>query len=222
MVQLFKSLVLPFILIALLAVIVVLCIKIDVLVLKNGLTEQSLTEHFQQLLLLCSFMIFAWSAKTIETSRSLFVLVAGFFACMYLREMDYYFDIIAHGFWLYPTLFVAALSIGYSLKNRATLTDSTLLFKDTKAYTNLLVGLVILLILSRLFGSSSLWKEIMGDNYQHLYKTVIQEGLELFGYLFIFVGSVFQYIDVKKQLKDLPRSLLINDSQAVMAEGLSG
>jgi hypothetical protein len=46
------------------------------------------------------------------------------------------------------------------------------------------------LVFSRVFGTGSLWRAIMLDEYQNLYKSVIQEGLELFGYLLIAYGTV--------------------------------
>lgn len=192
MLQLFKILVLPFILISLLSAGVIITINIDYFVLENGLSERSLTELFQQLLLLASIGVFSWSATKVAESRTLFILVAGFFGCMFLRELDFYFDMIVHGFWFYPTLLLASSVILYSVKHSADLISSVRSFGQTNAYFNILVGLVIILIFSRLFGSGTLWKEVMNEDYQHLYKTIIQEGLELFGYVFIFIGSFHQ------------------------------
>ena len=112
---------------------------------------------------------------------------------MFLRELDYYFDMIVHGFWFYPTILLAASVIIYSIKNIDNLANSFRCFSQTQAYFNILIGLVIIMIFSRLFGSSVLWREIMNDDYKHVYKTIIQEGLELFGYILIFIGSLSQY-----------------------------
>lgn len=197
--QLFKVLILPFILISLLSAGVITTIKIDFFFLENNLSERSLTELFQQLLLLASTAIFMWSANKVEESRTLFVLVSGFFGCMFLRELDYYFDMIVHGFWFYPTIILASLVITYAVKNNATLVSSVREFSQSNAYFNILVGLVIIMIFSRLFGSGTLWKEVMNDDYHHIYKTIIQEGLELFGYIFLFIGSFHQFRDVQKK-----------------------
>jgi hypothetical protein len=195
---LFKELVLPFILISLLSAGVITTINIDFFFLENNLSERSLTELFQQLLLLASVVIFIWSAKKVEESRTLFILVSGFFCCMFLRELDYYFDMIIHGFWFYPTLLLASSVILYSIKHSGLLMSSVRSFSQTKAYFNILIGLVIIMVFSRLFGSSTLWKEVMNDDYHHIYKTIIQEGLELFGYVFVFIGSFYQLISVRK------------------------
>ena len=170
MFQLFKILILPFILISLLSVGVITTINIDYFFLENNLSERSLTEFFQQVLLL---------------------------ACMFLRELEYYFDMIVHGFWVYPTLLLASLVITYAVKHSENFISSVHLFIQTNAYFNILVGLVIIMIFSRLFGSGTLWKDVMNDDYHHIYKTIIQEGLELFGYVFLFIGSFHQLREVK-------------------------
>ena len=102
--------------ISLLSVGVITTINIDYFFLENNLSERSLTELFQQLLLLACVVIFTWSAEKVEDSRTLYILIAGFFACMFLRELDYYFDMIVHGFWVYPTLLLAGLVISYAVK----------------------------------------------------------------------------------------------------------
>jgi len=194
---LFKELVLPFILISLLSAGVISVINIDYFFLENNLSEQSLTEIFQQLLLLASVAIFSWSAYKEQESRTFFILVAGFFGCMLLRELDYYFDMIVHGFWFYPTILLASSVIIYSIKNDEFLLRSVRSFGQSKAYFNILIGLVIIMIFSRLFGSGTLWKDVMNEDYHHIYKTIIQEGLELFGYLFLFIGSFYQLQEIK-------------------------
>lgn len=202
MFQLFKVLVLPFILISLLSVGVITTINIDYFLLENNLSERSLTELFQQLLLLASVAIFIWSATKVEESRTLFILVAGFFGCMFLRELDYYFDMIVHGFWFYPTILLASSVIFYSVRHSTYLISSVRSFSQTNAYFNILVGLVIIMIFSRLFGSGTLWKEVMNDDYHHIYKTIIQEGLELFGYMFVFIGSFHQLREIQSMSED--------------------
>ena len=199
MFQLFKVLILPFILISLLSAGVVTIIKIDFFLLENSLIELSLTELFQQLLLLASASIFIWSANKVEESQTLFILISGFFGCMLLRELDFYFDMIAHGFWFYPTILLASSVIIYSIKNSSFFISSIRSFSETNTYCYILVGLVIVLVFSRLLGSGTLWEEVMNDDYQYVYKTIIQEGLELFGYVFLFVGSLHQLKDVKNK-----------------------
>lgn len=53
------------------------------------------------------------------TQRGLYILVAGFISVMLIRELDTLFDMVWHGFWVYPALAVTFLSIisAYFSKN---------------------------------------------------------------------------------------------------------
>ena len=59
--------------------------------------------------------------------------------------------------------------------------------------TYIFIGLLIIIVFSRAFGTGSLWHDIMGDDYDTLYKNIIQEGLELFGYGLVLYGSMLFY-----------------------------
>jgi hypothetical protein len=186
----------PFLYLMVISVTVPLIIKFDVINLGSDIPEVSLTEFTQHVLLFCTVLIFSLSAKKLPQQRGFYVLVAGFFGCMLLREHDYYFDIINHGFWFYPTIILALASIFYTCKNSDNFIASALQFKKTNAYIYIVIGLTIVLIFSRLFGTSGLWQIIMKSDYQRDYKTIVQEGLELFGYAIVFLGSIYQLVNI--------------------------
>ena len=50
------------------------------------------------------------------------------------------------------------------------------------------------IVFSRLFGTGSLWKDIATVD-SRIVKTVVQEGLELFGYALILIGSILSHIE---------------------------
>lgn len=187
----------PFLAFTLLAIAVPMIVKFEVVTLGRNISEVSLTELVQQLFLLFAVIVFALSAKKLPQQRSFYVLVAGFFGCMLLREHDYYFDMIQHGFWFYPTITLAIGTIIYTFKNTEYFAASAYQFKATKAYIYILIGLVVILVFSRLFGTGGLWKVVMAADYKHHYKSTIQEGLELFGYAILFLGSIYQAMNIK-------------------------
>ncbi len=164
---------------------------VDVVMIGHGVPEDSVTEMTQAALLLISAALFGCSAWREPGTRGFFVLVAGFFLCMLVRELDEFLDEVWHGFWLVPALGVAILTIALVL---VLWRDSVLRpmaeFIDTKPYFHLLFGLIVVLVFSRIFGSGSLmWERIMGPDYTRISKAALQEGLELFGYVFIAYGS---------------------------------
>lgn len=187
--QLLKLFLLPLIVVGALSALIPVIMKTDILVLKNSMGETSITEFMQQFFLLAVVVSFYFNAKFDEKGRAFWVLVAGFFGCMFLRELDHYMDAISHGFWFYPTMALAIGTIAYAFKNGENMVSTAIEFKQGHAYLYIFIGLVIVLVFSRVFGTGSLWEDLMADNYDRLYKTIIQESLELFGYFFIFIGA---------------------------------
>lgn len=176
----------------LLSLIPPLTVYLDIVVFDNGLGEVSFTEFGQTLALLAVALLYAQVGWRHESKRGFFTLAGGFFVCMLIREQDAYLDIISHGAWLYPALFVAFGATGYAIiKCRSSILAPAADFIRSSAFFPAVVGLVVLLVFSRVFGSGNLiWEPVMGENYTHLYKTVVQEGLELLGYVFLFVSAL--------------------------------
>jgi len=171
-------------------VAVPLIVYTDSIIIGNGVSEYSITEVMQDALILLSMILFWNEAWRCSQSRGFLMLVGGFFACMFIRELDFLFDMVHHGFWLYPALLTALVCMAYTMTCRKTVLGPMAAYADTKSGVYVYVGLLIVVLFSRIFGSGRLiWIDIMGSDYKGEYKTIIQEGLELFGYVFVFYGS---------------------------------
>ena len=187
----FVSLILEFTLLSGLVIVVPYVIYLDVMVLNNGVSEYSLTEILQQLFILSSAVLFFRAGMSCQRSRSFLFLISGFFACMFIRECDVYFDYIVHGFWVYPALAVAMGAIFYAVKNDRFIAESIRHYQHSRSYFFILIGLVLILVFSRIFGSGNLmWEAFMGSDYNLVFKNATQEGLELLGYSFVFYGAL--------------------------------
>ena len=68
------------------AAIAYLVIRTDIIVLKNGLSENSLTEYYQLFLLLVVIVSFAYIAVVNKKARAFASLIICFFSCMFIRE----------------------------------------------------------------------------------------------------------------------------------------
>jgi hypothetical protein len=100
-----------FAVLAMTAASVPLIVYIDSVVLGDGVSELSITEIAQEVLLLLSAFLFFVAAIRHPESRGFFVLVGGFFIAMLVRELDFLFDVIHHGSWLYAAISTTAASI---------------------------------------------------------------------------------------------------------------
>lgn len=188
-----RAAILEFFVLVVLMIAVPLVIAMDVVWLGHGVTERSVTEVSQAGLLLISAILIGVTAVRIPDSRGFLVLVAGLFTAMLIRELDAYLDVISQGFWLYPALLVSLAATVFALKHRDTVIAPMIEFSRTKSFTCIAVGLLIVVLFSRLFGTGQLWQAIMGEDYRKLYKSIIQEGLEQLGYVLICFGSARIY-----------------------------
>lgn len=174
------------------AIVVPLIVAIDLIVLENGVSEVSLTETFQELLLLLCVLLFGYKASTVPETRGALVLITGFFLCLFIRELDFAFDaLLWHGAWVWPAAVVFVTSVTLAYLNRETLFHPAARFINTRSYVFVLIGFVTLFVFSRIFGSGSLlWKSALGVAYNQEFKSAIQEGLELFSYAIITQGAL--------------------------------
>lgn len=191
------SAVTEFLLLSGLTVIVPAAVSADILVFDNRVNEVSVTEITQEILILVCAIIFGTDIKRNRQSRGFLALVSGFFVCIFIRELDVFFDkFVCHGSWLFFALSTAAVSLIYAWKWRHTILPAMEKFVRSRAYYFILFGLVTVMVLSRTFGSGDLiWRRIDTVGEVSLVKTVIQEGLELFGYIIISYGSILYRMD---------------------------
>lgn len=166
------------------------CVYLDVVVIGHGIPELSVTEITQETLIFLSAILCWLKAWRCVCSRGFFVLLGGFFACMFIRELDFLFDMIHHGFWIYPVILITVVCSIYAWVCRDTILLPLAQYVSGKPFVYVSLGLIIVFIFSRIFGSGELfWVRVMGPDYKGEYKQVIQEGLELLGYVMIFYGS---------------------------------
>lgn len=160
--------------------------------------DASYTENLQESLLLFSSIIFLYLAK--KYNKDGLYMVGGFLLCMFIREWDAVFDNFFHGAWKYfavPTAFLFTyLGIRKGVeKGTADLVE----FIKSNAYTIFVLGLIIVLVVSRLLGTKAIWLLMSGDDFKYVFKSFVEEGTELLGYMNIFVGSIYYYILSRKQ-----------------------
>lgn len=168
-----------------------LALYLDLAVLKNDVGEISVTELTQEGFVLLSMLMFARAAKTTPSSRGFYLLVSGFFACILIRELDQFLDYIWHGFWQIPAAITAATCIGMAMtRYKDSVLEPMAAYTRSREYVFMVGGVLLLLVFSRVFGSGHLlWEHIMGDNYDYVLKSALQEGLELLGYSWMTYGA---------------------------------
>ncbi|WP_236127652.1 hypothetical protein [Cedecea colo] len=110
---------------------------------------------------------------------------------MLIRELDFIFDELSHGCWVWFALFTALACISYALRNKEKTLEGIASFMRHPAYGMMLSGLLCVLIFSRLFGMHTLWEGLMLDGYNRLVKNMVEEGTEMFGYILCMLSTIW-------------------------------
>ena len=182
--------ILELLILILLMIVPPLFVWIDFTILKTNLSEYSLTEFTQEFLILASFIILFFKTYKNRENRGFLILPVGLFLVMFIREGDYYWDKIMNGLWTILAVSTFLISVYIAYRQRQTIIPTLSTYWNTPGFGYLIVGLLIVLLFSRIFGTGDLWRAILKENYIGYYKTAIQEGLELLGYLIIFYGVI--------------------------------
>lgn len=172
---------------------VVLCLWVDIHFWDYNISELSLTEIVQELVLTAIVFIHFRLAKQYNAMRYCHILVGGFFLAMLIRELDALFDLISHGSWLWFALTAALLALIYPLIHYRQTLAQLAQYTRNPWYGVLISGLLAILVFSRLFGMQGLWHAILNDGYVRVVKNVVEEGCESFGYMLCLTASFGHY-----------------------------
>ena len=177
----------------LLLILVPVIVLLDIKVLSGQVSETSLTEMAQAGSILTTAILFFIGARRFPDAVGYLMSVATLCAWMFIRENDFYFDVIRHGFWVVPNTILLGIGALFAYRHSDTLKDPFRQHAATREAVFMMVGFVIIVIFSRVFGSGEMWRPIMGANYDPALKAAIQESLELLGYALMVFGAVLSF-----------------------------
>lgn len=186
----FQKVALNALVVAALAIFVNLCLRIDFSQFHHGLGETSFTESAQLLMLAITSLSFFHLVKVKSSVHYAAVLMGGFFAVLFIREMDVWFDMLAHGSWVYPALAITLFSCYLAYTGGKQTVNQMAALLNTRYMPVLITSVVILLVFTRLYGMGSFWQSVMGDNYLREIKNVSEEATELMAYSLIAFAAI--------------------------------
>lgn len=179
-----------FILAALFLALMILPIYIDVAWMNDALHETSFTETTQEIMLAVIAALFFIAAQRRPAQRGALTLVAGFYSCMLIRELDFFFDAIQHGSWIWFALAVTAGCLAVALRTPKKTLHALARLLQHRSWPVMASGFLVVLVFSRLFGIHALWHHLMLGDYNRVVKNMAEEGTELLGYGLCWLASV--------------------------------
>jgi len=179
-----------FVLAALFLALLILPIYIDVAWMNDALHETSFTETLQEIMLAVIAALFFITAHRRPAQRGALTLVAGFYSCMLIRELDFVFDAIQHGSWIWFALAVTAGCLAVALRTPKKTLHALARLLQHRSWPVMASGFLVVLVFSRLFGIHALWQHLMLGDYNRVVKNMAEEGTELLGYGLCWLASV--------------------------------
>ncbi len=170
----------------------------EVAKLHHNISESSIVEILQLALLLVVGLMFFVRGALKPDWRGGMVLVGGFFACAGIREMDAFFDkALFHGAWAPIACVVAAFCAFLAWRNKDSVLEGLSAVANDRNFALLCLGLVILLVFSRLFGSKHVWNALgelanvpPESTNLRIFKNFGEEVTEALGDIVIFLWAV--------------------------------
>lgn len=174
----------------LITLIVPFSVIIDIVILVNRLGERSVTEWGHTLLLAVTSLLFMDAARAEPRARGFYALMAAVFGSALMREMDLWFDtLLYHGSWVLPVIAILGAAGLYAWRYRDTIASGATEYLGRRCYLFILFGMISL-VLSRTLGSGRLLWDTLGSGDEfRLFKTIVQESLESYAYLFFIYGA---------------------------------
>jgi len=134
---------------------------------------------------------FLFAARLDSSKTSCAVLLAGLFFCFFIRESDELLDtFVAKDAWVAGVVAVLIAMIFYAKRNEQEIFHSGAEFVSSPSFGAFISGLLVLLVFSRLFGYGPFWKAVTHNNGYRVVKRVTEEGVEMAGYVLMFISSL--------------------------------
>lgn len=167
----------------------------DVLYFNNMITETSITETTQSILLFLIVRIYSYIAYKFEYLRYGSILIAGFFGTMFFRELDFLFD--KNISWLPISLSIVIGCIFIAWRNKTNALYGLYHFMNSNAFYITVCGLGILLVFSRMIGMKLLWSGMIDVEKLRVIKNFSEEATELQGYTLCMIAAVKYFFECK-------------------------
>lgn len=167
-----------------------LLVLLDVAVFKFCCNEAGIVEPVQAVCLLLIAVLLSFAAVRFPGCRGGFLLAAGFFLTLCVRENDKWFDLVRHGCWIYPAALVTVVFCALAARSRQTIWPGLLRIARGELSPILAIGFFITVGFSRMFGMKPIWREAVGLDDYRVAKHVAEEGCELLGYAIMLTWAI--------------------------------
>ncbi len=162
---------------------------VDIIILKNSIGEISVTEIIQEFLLGIIVILFIYNSFRYPKIKYGMILIAGFFSCLLIRELDFIMDKMPFP-WFYVAMAIALFCIVLAFKHKENTLYGLNHFLKSESYYIMVGGLLLVLAFSRLIGMKILWQDLLGRSYIRVVKNAVEEISELMSYMLCLIAAL--------------------------------
>ncbi len=158
--------------------------------------EDGFIEWVQVLILLGAIFMFFLTGALNKAVRIVFAVLFCFTVFALIRELDALLDsLVPFVGWKFGYLSLAFMAFLLFRHWRDFLNQLRILL-SSRAGVILWAGFIVAVPIGQLIGDSQFLESLMGDDYSRDYKRVIEEILELIGYLLVIISSIESYVEL--------------------------
>lgn len=169
---------------------------------KWAFSENGIIEWIQFALLILLFITLTVNALIFARTRKIMLLLISCSILALAREMDKILDSCIPVFgWQAVFLLIVPLIL-MQFRNGQELRKQLLKFVTSPAMAIFLMGIVIIIPLAQCIGDGDYLRAAMGGEYIRRYKTLLEESLELYGYVILLCGAFETMLFARQFQKD--------------------
>ncbi len=156
--------------------------------------ENSFTEWTQEIFILICSIVYFWAGRYDRSITGFSGMLSGMALMAFIREFNNYFHTWFKGAWQLFVLIALILTIIYVYRNRDTLIKPFYDYLKLPAFGVAMSGFLTIMVFSRLFGRSTVWRNILEveelEGPTRWVKNAAEEGVELLGYALLFIATM--------------------------------
>ena len=159
-------------------------------------------EWCQLILLGATSGIYLYEAFFSPPHEKIFYFLGGLSAFALVRELDALLDRLIPLIGWKIGLFIVFHALYSAYMNRKAFNEQIRQFLATHSIVLLWAGFIVAVPVGQLIGHGDFLQALMGDDYLRDYKRVIEESLELMGYILVLAGSIEAAIELRGHQQD--------------------
>lgn len=153
-------------------------------------SERGFTELAQSAVLLSASLLLLYTRQVLRVMPTVSLLIFAFTFSSFIREQDYWLDMVARHTWKVLVLLVIVPTLYWVIRERKRFVEEFRQYANSFSFGLFAAGILTTYVFSRLYGRSAFWEAVLEENYVRTFKDAAEEVTELLGYTLILIAVI--------------------------------